>query len=176
MSEKYPAEVLGFASQDCTQIESAIANELPCPFMKEPCTKKNGVCSVHANDMVVVICPNRFLQQNRAIMDIAREHFGSIHDLLVFKDVYSGDPNLGSFSYVIVQHHLISREIRDFVIVEFHSVDVNLAEKTEQAVEDFEQGLDFVTRYSGFDLESRNIWPQVLNIDHILTNGGHKAF
>lgn len=180
MSNKYPAEILGFASQNRAQIENSMANDRPCPFMDEPCNKKSGVCSVHTNDMVVAICPNRFLQENAVMQDIAIEHFGSTHDLLLFKEVYSGDRNLGTFDYVLVQHRPLSCEILDFVIVEFQTVDTTMTGKINRALDEFGQGVDIATQSYKFGLNWANVWKrcfmQILNKGRVLDSWGRKSF
>lgn len=180
MGRKFPAEILGFASQNRTQIENAIINNRPCPFMGNACDKKSGVCSVYANDMAVAICPNRFLQNNVVMQDIATEHFGTTHDLLVFKEVYSGDRNLGTFDYVIVRHRPMSSEILDFVVVEFQTVDTTMTGEVNRALDEFGQGIDITAQNYKFGLNWANVWKrcfiQVLNKGRVLDNWGQKSF
>jgi len=180
MSNEFPAEILGFASQNRAQIENVMRQGRPCPFLDDSCTKQSGVCSVHANDMVIAICPNRFLEENVVIRDIAIEHFGSTHDLLVFKEVYSGDRNVGTFDYVIVQHRPLSSEILDFVVVEFQTVDTTMTGEINRALNEFGQGVDITTQSYKFGLNWANVWKscfiQVLNKDRVLDSWGQQAF
>ena len=57
------------------------------------------------------------------MQNIAHRYFGGSHDLLLFKEVASGDSVLGKFDYVMVRHRPISDVIDDFVVIEFQTVD-----------------------------------------------------
>jgi hypothetical protein len=180
MVKRYPAEILGFEIAKREQIRAAMDSGRPCPFTGTKCVKKNGVCSVRAGDQVVAICPHRFLQGDVVIRDIAHSHFGSESDLLVFNEVYSGERSLGSFDYVIVQHYPMSSEIKDFVIVEFQTVDTTMTGELNQALHDFENGEDITDRSYKFGLNWANVlkrsFIQMLNKGRVLEHWGHKAY
>jgi len=151
-----------------------------CPFMRRVCTKENGICSVYYSGRPVAICPNRLLERTAAMREIAREHFRTEHDLLVFQEVYSGAKYLGSFDFVMVKHKPLSDEIEDFVIIELQTVDTTNTGKLNQALEDFSQGSVITEMTYGFGLNWANVWKrcfiQMLNKGRVLENWGQKAY
>jgi hypothetical protein len=177
---KYPAEILGFSSSDRSSILHAQEQGRMCPFMRSACTKENGVCSVYYGGRPIAICPNRLLEDNTVMRDIAREHFETEHDLLVFREVYSGARDLGSFDFVMVKHKSLSDEIEDFVIIEFQTVDTTNTGKLNQALRDFDQGNDIIEKTYGFGLNWANVWKrcfiQILNKGRVLESWGQKAY
>ena len=138
---RYPAEILGVPVQDGLLFEAAPTETAQCPFTRGRCTKKNQTCSVRNNRDLVAVCPNRLLERNVVFQDIARQHFGDEHDLLVFHEVTSGDNSLGTFDYVMAKHLPMSSEIIDFVVIEFQTVDTTSTGKLNDALQDLSSWL-----------------------------------
>ena len=185
---KYPAEVFGHpVDMHLKQAESDRARYW-CPFMNEPCDKQSrlvdypmGVCSVQYGDDVVALSPRRFLQDNTVFYDIADHHFGSRHDLLLFEELsVPSAQHLGRFDYVMVKHKPLSKEIEDFVAIEFQTGQTTGTGQLLQALEDFMAGEDIVGRSYRFGLNLADIWKRTFI--QILTKGiafeqwGHKIY
>lgn len=112
--------------------------------------------------------------------DIADIYFGSHEDILLLKEINSGNKSLGIFDYVLARHESLSTRIVDFAVVEFQTVDTTSTGKLTKAIEDFKTGQTIAgTRYS-FGLNWSNVWKrafiQVLNKGRVLEAWGNKAF
>jgi hypothetical protein len=179
-SIRYPAEILGVPVEDGLLIDTALTEAPQCPFTHGRCVKKNQTCSVRNNRDLVAVCPHRFLDRNLVFKDIARRYFGDEHDLLLFREVASGDKSLGTFDFVMAKHRPMSSEIVDFVVIELQTVDTTSTGKLNDALKDYRAGQPITDHNYGFGLNWANVWKrcfiQILNKGRVLEHWGHKAF
>ncbi len=185
---KHPAEVFGHPIDVYSEQSKSDRSQHWCPFMDAPCDKQSrlvdypmGVCSVQYGDDVVALSPRRFLQDNTVFYDIADHHFGSRHDLLLFEELsVPSAQHLGRFDYVMVKHKPLSKEIEDFVAIEFQTGQTTGTGQLVQALEDFVAGEDIAGRSYRFGLNLADIWKRTFI--QILTKGiafeqwGHKIY
>lgn len=97
-----------------------------CPFINRECTKQSriinypmGVCCVQFQGSEIIICPERFKENEIVFKDIANQFFGSTNNTMVFNEVKI--KNFGSFDFVLVKHKPLSAKIEDFIIIKFQS-------------------------------------------------------
>jgi len=97
-----------------------------CPFIGRKCKKQSrlisypmGVCSVFNNDIPVIVCPQRFDQEQIVSKDVATEFFGETANTINFSEVKL--KNIGTFDYVLIKHKELSPKIQDFAIIEIQS-------------------------------------------------------
>jgi hypothetical protein len=185
---KHPAEVFGHPIDVHSEQAESDRARYWCPFMNAPCDKQSrlidypmGVCSVQYNDDVVALSPRRFLQDSTVFYDIADQHFGSRHDLLLFEELsVPSARHLGRFDYVMVKHKPLSREIVDFVGIEFQTGQTTDTGNLVRALENFIAGEDIVGQSYRFGLNLADIWKRTFI--QILTKGiafeqwGHKIY
>ncbi len=169
---KFPSEVFGYPYFDhSTKAEEARAKHL-CPFVDKVCYKQSrlidfpfGVCTAHVNDDEVALCPRRFLDRDAIFTDIARHHFNTIANILVFSEIRLVD--VGSFDFVMVKHRPLSAEIEDFVVVEFQTGQTTGTGQLVQGLKDFLAGEKMAYKSYGFGLNMYDIWKrtftQILN-------------
>ena len=153
--------------------------------MDAPCDKKStklgtpfGVCSVQVGNDVIAICPNRFLHDQRVFEDIARKHFHTTNNILVFKEV--GLKGIGNFDYVLVRHKPLSTEIQDFAVVEFQGGQTTSTGELVRAFKEFRRGVAVGEKNYEFGMNMADIWKraftQVLNKGIVLESWGHKIY
>lgn len=153
--------------------------------MDAPCDKKStklgtpfGVCSVQVGKELIAICPNRFLQNQLVFEDIARHHFHTTNNILVFKEV--GLRGIGNFDYVLVRHKPLSAEILDFAVVEFQGGQTTGTGQLVKAFKEFRRGIAVGEKNYNFGMNMADIWKraftQVLNKGIVLENWGHKIY
>ena len=94
----------------------------------------------------MIICPNRFLEDNLVFINICNSAFGTTDNVLLFKEVRLND--VGTFDFVLVKHKPISSQIEDFCIVEFQSDSTTGTGKLVNALKDFMDGNDTNKSYS----------------------------
>ncbi len=145
---RYPTEVFGHPIDVRSEQAQADRERYWCPFMDAPCDKLSrlidypmGVCSVRYGDEIIALSPRRFLQDNTVFYDIAEHHFGTRNDLLLFEEIsVPKAQHLGRFDYVMVKHKPLSREIEDFVAIEFQTGQTTSTGRLVQALKDFQRG------------------------------------
>ncbi len=102
---KYPSEMFGYYWKDTSKEAQSARKKHRCPFHDSECFKKSrlvdypfGVCTAHTDGKEIALCPRRFLENGIVFRDIAKTHFGSIHNIVVFSEV--GLPGIGNFDFV----------------------------------------------------------------------------
>jgi hypothetical protein len=111
---------------DLVNIDKIVKSRYLCPFINRECTKQSrtinypmGVCCVQFQGSEIVICPERFKENEIVFKNIANQFFGSTDNTMVFNEVKL--KNIGSFDFVLVKHKPLSAKIEDFIIIEFQS-------------------------------------------------------
>lgn len=84
-------EVFGTRPSDQSSDAKAIRDEKMCPFRSTACTKDKkdnplGVCTLQAADELTVICPVRFIQEDRIFRDAGDLAFGKDAPIAVFPE------------------------------------------------------------------------------------------
>lgn len=182
---RYPAEIFGHPI-DVTSTQARKDRQKHwCPFVNRECNKKSrlirypmGVCSIQYGDQIVAVSPRRFLQDNTVFKDIADHYFNSRNDLLLFSEV--GLSQVGTFDYVMVKHKPLSRDIEDFVMIEFQAAQTTGTGALVKALQDFMQRGRFKEKSYRFGLNLADIWKrsftQILNKGIILERWGHRIY
>lgn len=120
-----PIEIFGFHPDD-PRVSIQRINRL-CPFTNSECTKKlyrtdqppSGSCSVSHNGSNVIICPNRFLEDNKKIIwNILNRFLGNGKIALISEATLPG--NFGRVDFVGVKIGT-NNEILDFISIETHA-------------------------------------------------------
>ena len=86
------AEVFGFGIGNHSHEAWRGRNEKVCPFRSTPCTKVSksdpmGICSFAEDGDAAVVCPVRFLENNRIFKDAGRLAFGEGVEVAAFPEV-----------------------------------------------------------------------------------------
>jgi hypothetical protein len=183
---KYPSEVFGYYWKD-TSIEARSAKKnYHCPFHDSRCYKKSrlvdypfGVCTAHTDGKEIALCPRRFLERGIIFRDIAKVHFGSIHNILVFSEV--GLTGIGNFDFVMVKHKPLSTVVEDFAVIELQTGQTTSTGKLVQGFRDFmESGTIAPKATYNFGINTYDIWKrtftQILNKGIILEKWKRKIF
>lgn len=183
--EKYPSEIFGHPHYVTTK--KAIADRAGhwCPFVDKVCYKQSrlinhpfGVCSARVGDDQVALCPRRFLDNHNVFSDIARHHFKTINDILVFPEVRLRD--IGSFDFVMLKHKPMTAEIADFVAIEFQTGQTTGTGKLVEGLKDFLKGESFIYKSYNFGLNTYDVWKrtftQILNKGVIMESWKRKIF
>lgn len=145
------------------QTEQALQNNRKyfCKFLNTKCVKQSrlltypmGVCSVIHSNQKAIICPHRFLENNKVFHDVAMNAFGSINNVLLYSEVKLN--NVGSFDFVLIKHKPISSKIDDFCIVEFQSDSTTGTGKLVDALKDFINGKNVLENKYAFGLNTYN--------------------
>lgn len=76
------AEVFGHGVGNLGTSETRDRAERRCPFRNSPCTKSSktdplGICSLSNGAQATIICPVRFIEENRMFIDAGRIAFGT---------------------------------------------------------------------------------------------------
>jgi hypothetical protein len=182
---KYPSEIFGYPHSNTTAKAKEARAKHWCPFVDKVCYKQSrlidypfGVCTAHANDHEIALCPRRFLDGHTVFTDIAQHHFNTTSDILVFSEV--GLTDIGNFDFVMVKHKPMSSEIEDFVAIEFQTGQTTNTGKLVQGLRDFMAGKSVVYQSYGFGLNFFDIWKrtftQVLNKGVILEKWKKKIY
>jgi len=182
---KFPSEIFGYPHSNTTAKAKEIRARHWCPFVDKVCYKQSrlidypfGVCTAHANDHEIALCPRRFLDGHTVFTDIAQHHFKTTSDILVFSEV--GLAEIGNFDFVMVKHKPMSSEIEDFVAIEFQTGQTTNTGKLVQGLRDFMAGQSIVYKTYGFGLNFFDIWKrtftQVLNKGVIMENWKKKIY
>jgi hypothetical protein len=113
------------------------------------------------------LCPRRFLDGHAVFTDIAKHHFSTTSDILVFSEIRLKD--IGSFDFVMVKHKPMSTEIEDFVAIEFQTGQTTGTGELVQGLKDFVAGKSIVYQSYRFGLNMYDIWKRTFT--QILTKG-----
>ncbi len=183
---KYPSEVFGYYWKDNSKDALLFRKKHECPFVKAECYKKSrlisypfGVCTAYIDEQNIALCPRRFLDNGTVFRDIAKAHFGTIHNILVFNEV--GLKGIGNFDFVMVKHKPISTVIEDFAVIEFQTGQTTGTGKLVEGFNDFMKNGTYSTDANyNFGLNSYDIWKrtftQILNKGIILEKWNRKIF
>lgn len=174
---KYPSEIFGYPYFNTTAQAKDARGRHWCPFVDKVCYKRSrlinypfGVCTAHANDQEIALCPRRFLDGHTVFTDIAQHYFKTTSDILVFSEV--GLTDIGNFDFVMVKHRPMSSEVEDFVAIEFQTGQTTNTGKLVQGLKDFMAGQSVTYKPYAFGLNFFDIWKrtftQVLNKGVIL--------
>jgi hypothetical protein len=183
---KYPSEVFGYYWKDNSIEARSAKKNYHCPFHDSRCYKKSrlldypfGVCTAHTDGKEIALCPRRFLERGIIFRDIAKVHFGSIHNILVFSEV--GLTGIGNFDFVMVKHKPLSTVVEDFAVIELQTGQTTSTGKLVQGFRDFmESGTIAPKATYNFGINTYDIWKrtftQILNKGIILEKWKRKIF
>lgn len=155
-----PNEIFTFPiSNESKKAQEAVNNHY-CRFIGKPCDKQSrminypmGVCSVKSGDSKPIICPHRFLEDNIVFRNICESAFGSVNNVLLFKEVKLNA--VGAFDFVLVKHKPISSKVDDFCVVEFQSDSTTGTGSLVKALKDFMDANEMNKSY-GFGMNTYN--------------------
>ena len=183
---KYPSEIFGYYLKDASKEARSTREKHLCPFLKTECYKKSrlvnypfGVCTAHIDNNEIALCPRRFLENSIVFRDIAKAHFGSIHNILVFNEV--GLTGIGNFDFVMVKHKPLSAVVEDFAVIELQTGQTTSTGKLVEGFTDFMRTGAFSRDVTyNFGINTYDIWKrtftQILNKGIILEKWGRKIF
>lgn len=183
---KYPSEIFGFYWKDISREAKAARKEFLCPFHNSKCYKKSrlvdypfGVCTAHTDGKEIALCPRRFLEKGTVFRDIAKAHFGSIHNIIVFSEV--GLSGIGNFDFVMIKHKPLSTIVEDFAVIELQTGQTTSTGKLVDGFKDFmEKGTLSPDSSYNFGINTYDIWKrtftQILNKGIILEKWKRKIF
>ena len=183
---KYPSEIFGYYWKDASIEAKSSKKNYHCPFHDSRCYKKSrlvdypfGVCTAHTDGKEIALCPRRFLERGLIFRDIAKAHFGSIHNILVFSEV--GLPGIGNFDFVMVKHKPLSTVVEDFAVIELQTGQTTSTGKLVQGFKDLmETGTIAPKATYNFGINTYDIWKrtftQILNKGIILEKWKRKIF
>ena len=183
---KYPSEIFGYYWKDTSLEAKSAKKNHHCPFHDSVCYKKSrlvdypfGVCTAHTDGKEIALCPRRFLEKGLIFRDIAKAHFGSIHNILVFSEV--GLTGIGNFDFVMVKHKPLSTVVEDFAVIELQTGQTTSTGKLVQGFKDLmESGTLAPKATYNFGINTYDIWKrtftQILNKGIILEKWKRKIF
>lgn len=183
---KYPSEIFGHYWKDASIEAKSAKKNHHCPFHHSVCYKKSrlvgypfGVCTAHTDGKEIALCPRRFLERGLIFRDIAKAHFGSIHNILVFSEV--GLPGIGNFDFVMVKNKPLSTVVEDFAVIELQTGQTTSTGKLVQGFKDLmESGTLTPKATYNFGINTYDIWKrtftQILNKGIILEKWKRKIF
>jgi hypothetical protein len=123
-----------FGHDTAIPIEEAIRRRAYCPFLERSCTKQSkikplGICSYTDGFAATVVCPARFREKNKILIDAGRAAFGPDQRLIAIPEVRllqlpESLRKIGKIDYIIA---LLDQEDRpvDFAAVEVQAVYVS---------------------------------------------------
>ncbi len=148
---KRASEIFG-QDYDTLDLGEVVSSDYNCPFISNKCNKKSrllpypmGICTVRLNDKNVIICPQRYRENDIVFKDVTDTFFGSTDNTIVFSEVRVN--GIGSFDFVIVKHEPLRTTIEDFVVVEFQSDSTTGTGKLVQNITDVIDGNEVQERY-----------------------------
>ena len=184
--KKYPSEIFGYHWKNKSIEANTNRKKYLCPFHSSKCFKQSrlidipfGVCTAHYDDAELALCPRRFLENNTVFRDIAKHHFQSLNNILIFSEV--GLQGIGNFDFVMIKHKPMSIEIEDFVVIEFQTGQTTSTGKLVDGFKDYINKGSFNQDYSyAFGINSYDIWKrtftQILNKGIILEKWNKKIY
>lgn len=128
------AEVFGFGIDNHSKEVWESRNAKTCPFRGTKCTKVSktdplGICSFSDGRTAAVVCPVRFLAQDRIFRDAGRLAFGDGAKIAAFPEVRilkiegadgERDRKIGKVDFLL--GHIINGEVIDFAALEVQAV------------------------------------------------------
>ncbi len=145
---KYPSEIFGYHWENTSRVAATARQKYRCPFVGKECYKKSrlvdypfGVCSAHVDQDDIALCPRRFLESHTVFQDIAKVHFGTIDNILIFSEV--GLQGIGNFDFVMVKHKPMSDVVEDFAAIEFQTGQTTSTGKLVEGFTDFMKNRTF---------------------------------
>jgi hypothetical protein len=183
---KRPAEIFGYPTDVMNRKAKTARGTCICPFINGTCEKKSrlinnkpmGICSVRYGDQTVIICPKRFLENEKVFKDTATHYFGDYDNLLLFSE--AGLPSVGTFDFVIVRHKPLSSEIDDFIIIEIQGNQTTGTGALVKALKDFMRSESFEGHNYEFGLNTYDVlkrsFTQILNKGIVLEKWGQKIY
>ena len=183
---KYPSEIFGYYWKDTSLEAKSAKKNYHCPFHDSRCYKKSrlvdypfGVCTAHTEGKEIALCPRRFMEKGIIFRDIAKAHFGSIHNILVFSEV--GLPGIGNFDFVMVKHKPLSTVVEDFAVIELQTGQTTSTGKLVQGFKDLMRSGTLAPKATyNFGINTYDIWKrtftQILNKGIILEKWKRKIF
>lgn len=183
---KYPSEIFGYYWKDTSNEAKSAKKNHHCSFHDSRCYKKSrlvdypfGVCTAHTDGKEIALCPRRFMERGIIFRDIAKAHFGSIHNILVFSEV--GLPGIGNFDFVMVKHKPLSTVVEDFAVIELQTGQTTSTGKLVRGFKDLmESGTIAPNATYNFGINTYDIWKrtftQILNKGIILEKWKRKIF
>ena len=128
------AEVFGFGIENHSKEVWESRNAKTCPFRGTQCTKVSktnplGICSFSDGRTAAVVCPVRFLAQDRIFRDAGRLAFGDGAKIAAFPEVRilkiegadgERDRKIGKVDFLL--GHIIESEVIDFAALEVQAV------------------------------------------------------
>ncbi len=183
---KYPSEMFGYYWKNTSKAASTAREKRLCPFVDKSCYKKSrlvsypfGVCSAHVDESDIALCPRRFLDSATVFRDIAKAHFGTVDNILIFSEV--GLKGIGNFDFVMVKHRPLSNVVEDFAVIEFQTGQTTSTGKLVEGFTDFMMNRTIPKAASyNFGINYYDIWKrtfaQILNKGIILEKWNRKIF
>lgn len=129
------SEIFGTSTDNDSAEARGVRSERLCPFRGSPCTKVRkhdpvGVCSLSQGQQATVVCPVRFLQDQRIFRDAGSLAFGSGVEVVAFPEFKlltvegtgrnGKDKKIGKVDFLIGQ--LVNGAIVDFAALEVQAV------------------------------------------------------
>ena len=125
------AEVFGYGIEDHSVDAWVTRNSKTCPFRNSPCTKVSktdplGICSFSNGLTAAVVCPTRFLDENKIFRDAGRLAFGEAVKIGIFPEVRilkiqakdgKSDKKIGKVDFLLGR-------IEDGIVVDFAALEV----------------------------------------------------
>ncbi|MFC2020948.1 NotI family restriction endonuclease [Chloroflexota bacterium] len=149
---KRASEIFG-QDYDYLDVGEVVSSDYNCPFTSNKCNKQSrllpypmGTCAVRLHDKNVIICPQRYRENDIVFKDVANTFFGSTDNTIVFSEVRVN--GIGSFDFVIVKHEPLRSTVADFVVVEFQSDSTTGTGKLVQNITDVINGDEVGERYN----------------------------
>ncbi len=183
---KYPSEIFGYYWKDGSKQAVRARKDYFCPFVDKVCYKKSrlisypfGVCTAHVENEDIALCPRRFLDNGTVFRDLAKAHFGTLDNILVFSEVVL--KGIGSFDFVMVKHKPLSNEVEDFAVIEFQTGQTTGTGRLVEGFTDFMENRTFSGSSTyNFGINYYDIWKrtftQVLNKGIILEKWNRRIF
>lgn len=183
--ERRVDEVFGHFCNSVSEAAQEARRNHWCPFLNAKCIKRSrlvdkpvGTCSVRFGEKRVLICPERFRQDNIVMGAIADHYFHSRDNLMVFEEISL--PEVGRFDHVMVKHKPLSQEIEDFIVVEFQGGETTSTGKLIRSFKECMAGDSVEGKDYAFGLNMADIWKrtftQVLTKGMVMESWGQKIY
>jgi hypothetical protein len=155
-----PVEIFGFVPENRSQIEQCYTNRT-CPFVGSRCIKApyrtnkppNGSCTVSHLGKPHIICPKRFLEDDKGLLLAeAHHHFGEDANIVLMPEVKL-EQHLGQIDWVAAKLDAGS-EVGDFIGMEIMANQTTSTGPLTDALEEFEQTGRFSRTHYGYGLNT----------------------
>jgi len=169
-----PVEIFGFIPEDRSEEAKQYRRTRICPFIGSLCVKKlyrtdeppTGSCTVSHKGKASVICPNRFLEDDRRLLkEAVRVALPNDSRMLLIPEV--GLPKgFGRVDWVGVKLSS-SNQLADFVAIELQANQTTSTGALTNAIKEFERTGTFSRRHYGYGLNGymqiKTFFTQCLN-------------